>query len=256
MTQPQVRRPPSLPQARSGNNTQACLFSCLAALSAAVLLAVVGAIGIYQFISGQIDGFLDNYTATAPVELPPVTLDEAERAALEARLIHFAEALEGEGRTQTLTLTAEELNAALLLHPDTAQLADHLHLDIGDGHLMAQVSFPLGELGLPMLQDRWLNGRARLSASLSQGRLLVFFDEVTVGDQALPEEVMGQLRQENLAADLQTDPEARAFLARIESFRLTPGTLTIRAQPATAADAQGEGTTGEAAEGEGEGAPV
>ncbi len=254
MSQPQAPRLPRLPQARSGSNTQACLFSCLTALGVAALLAVVGAVGVYQYISGQIDGFLENYTATEPVALPAIALEQPERAALEARLLSFAQALEGEGSTQTLTLTRDELNAALLLHPDTEQLADYLHLDIGEGHLTAQVSFPLGELRLPMLRDRWLNGRAKLSASLSQGRLLVFFDEVTVRDRALPEEFMGQLRQENLAAEMQTDPEVRAFLARIESFRLEPGRLTIRAQPAprpeTAGDAEGEGRR------EGEGAPI
>jgi hypothetical protein len=76
-----------------------------------------------------------------------------------------------------------------------------------------------------------VNGAAAFRVSLDRGQLAVHLVSLEVKGQALPEDVMAQMRQENWAQGLSNDPRLGATISRLESLVVTNGVVTLRAGP-------------------------
>jgi hypothetical protein len=215
-----------------------CFFyGCIIAAVLSLLLLI--AIGVIFFVLYRwLGNVVEEYTATAPSELPKVEMPAEQRATLKERVEAFRAAIK-EGRpTEPLVLTADELNALIQDNPD---LNGKVFVAIDDDKLKGKVSIPLSQL--PMLgltQGRFLNGEAELKVSLQEGILLVTLESIEVNGKQLPEQLMTSLRNQNLAKDAYKDQRNADEIRKFQSIEIKDGKLTIKARDHTKAEEDGK----------------
>jgi hypothetical protein len=162
-----------------------------------------------------------------------VDMPAEEYAGLEGRLKAFQTGLDEGRRTEPLVLTARDLNALIARKPELAAWRDRLQVEFEGSQVKGQVSLPLDDLakfpGLSRLAGRYLNGAAMLDVGLKNGQLDVRVDSLEVKGQALPEEMLSQLRLHNLAQDLEKNQDLSRTLGQLQSIEVTDGEVTIKA---------------------------
>ena len=83
-----------------------------------VALGILVAVGIY-IVYRFLNRLVDEYTATAPRELPKVEMPAEQRQALKDRVEAFRKAVEEGTPTEPLVLTSDDLNALIEEKPDS-----------------------------------------------------------------------------------------------------------------------------------------
>ena len=174
---------------------------------------------IYRFTTR----IVEQYTDTAPTALPRPNLDEVHVQALKQRVENFKKAAEN-GQDATLTLTGVELTALLRSDED---FKERVAVTVEGDKLKGQVSLPFD---FPGLGRRYFNGSVTFKASLENGVLIVMVDQAEVKGQPVPENVMAQLRKENLARDAYKNEENARVLRRIKSLQIKDGTIVIQSR--------------------------
>lgn len=208
------------------------LYGCLALV--VVMVAVgIGGFFVARHLMGQLAAFLEEYTDTAPMKIEPVQIEPGEFEELERRMATFQNALEQGARVEPLVLTGHDLNVLIARHPSMADWRDRAYMQVVDDQVAGQISMPLDNLasvpGLSRLKGRYLNGAAALKVSLRDGRLLVNLDALEVKGQPVPEEIMRSLRQQNLAQDVDRNPDLSRTLGQLRSIEVVDGQIVIRA---------------------------
>lgn len=201
-----------------------CIFGLILA-GLAVLLVGVVSFFILRFASKTIT----TYTDTVPMPLPASTLTVEEAESVQQRVQAFKAAAE-EGREATLTLTGPELNALVNNNPETR---GKVALDIVGDELIGHVSIPWEVPGMGL---RYLNGKANLYASIDDGEIEVYMRSLEIKGKPMPENMMKDLRQRDLADDFHTDPETEKLLRRIEDLTVRDGKLVVRSRAKRPAD--------------------
>jgi len=191
-----------------------------------LLLSIIGAFFAYQGVKGVISGVADQYTDTAPLELPSVEVTEEEAAAVLERVAKFTEALQQDKQPSALVLTSQDINVLIQRHPDWTEMADKVYVTLEEDKIQGQVSFPLDDIG-SLFKGRYLNGSATFRLSMTAGRLLVFIDSAQVGEESIPEEFMSAIRVKNLAEEANKGPDMKAILQKLDSITVQDGKLSI-----------------------------
>jgi hypothetical protein len=206
-----------------------CFFyGCVIASVLAVLLIVALAVGAYM-VYRKFNQLLEDYTATAPRELPKLEVDEEEREAVVDRFKAFRDAIKNGTATEPLVLTEDDLNALI---EEVPELKGRVHFTVEGDKIKGQVSIPLSVfMDTNMTRGRYLNGEAEFEASLSDGVLVVRLDSLEVNGRRPPEEVMANLRQQNLAKDFYKDPDNAEMIRRFESLEIKDGKIIIKPRP-------------------------
>jgi hypothetical protein len=215
-----------------------CFFyGCIiASVLALLLVIIVGVVG-YAFYK-WLNGVVQEYTATAPRELPKVEMPAEQRATVMERFETFRKAVDAGTPTEPLVLTGDDINALI---EETPQLKGKIYVTIEGERLKGQLSIPLDALGqafgLGMLRGRYLNGEAELKASLQDGVLIVTLASFEVNGKRPPEELLSRLRQQNMAQDAYKDPKNAEQIRKLESLEIKDGKLIVKARrsPGTAA---------------------
>jgi hypothetical protein len=214
--------PPSAPPERG------CFFyGCIIATVLAVLVAILVAIGGY-LAWRSFNQMVNEYTSTTPKDLPKLEMTPEQRKAVKDRFEGFRKAIEDGTPTESLVLTSDDINALIDDNPD---FKGKIHVAIEGEKLKGQLSLPLASLGLTMFPGRYLNGEADLKASLKEGILIVTLDSFEVNGKQPDNNVMTQLRQQNLAKDAYNSPRNAEMLRKLESIEIKDGKLTIKVRP-------------------------
>jgi hypothetical protein len=212
-----------------------CFFyGCIIASVLALLMVILVAIGIYigyQFLNRVVD----QYTSTTPRDLPTVEMPPEKRQALKDRVDAFKKAVEAGTPTEPLELTSDDLNALIEEKPD---LKGKVYVKIDGEKIKGQISIPLEKLRLPMFKGRYLNGEADFKASLSDGVLIVTLDSVEVNGQRPPDQIMNDIRKQNMAEDFYKDAENAEMLRKVESLEVKDGKVILKVR------AKGNGSSG------------
>jgi hypothetical protein len=231
--------PKYTPEAAQPPRQRGCFFyGCIIASILMVLVLILIGLGVYfgyRFVSQLVE----EYTASAPRDLPKVEMPAEERKALKSRVEEFRKAVdEGKG-AEPLILTSEDLNALIEEEPE---LKGKVYLKIEGDELKGQVSIPLEKIGWSMLRGRYLNGEADLKASLNNGVLIVTLDSLEVNGKRPPPEFMTKLKEQNLAKDAYNNPKNAEMLRKVESLEIKDGKVIIRvrAKPAEATGKEAE----------------
>jgi hypothetical protein len=198
-----------------------------------MIALAVGAFFLGRYAMNRIAVFIEEYTETSPMAMAAVDMPAEEYSGLERRLQDFQTGLREGRRLEPLVLTARELNALIARKPELEAWRDKLQVELEGSRVKGQMSLPLDELaklpGLSRLAGRYLNGAAVLDVSLQNGRLDVRVNALEVKGQPLPREVLSQLRQHNLAQDLEQNRALADVLGQLKSIEVAEGEVTIKA---------------------------
>ena len=213
---------PAPPPKRRG-----CLFyGCLTC----VVLALISGLMVFLTVRA-IKNKVYAYTDTQPMQLPKVEMSDAESESLKQRVASFGEAMEQGKAAEPLILTERDINALLARAANTKELADKVYVSVNGNQIKGQVSLPLSFLGW-LGKGRYLNGEATFNVSLENGVLIVTAQEIKVKGKPLPESVMKQLRQENLAKEAYKNPENAEAIRKLESIQVEDSRAIIKAREA------------------------
>lgn len=201
-----------------------CLLGgCLGIVLLGVLLVVGGSIGAFYFARGQIN----KYTADAPRILPKVETSTEEIEALTARIQDFQDAVEKNGPTDDLVLTADDLNALI---SQSKELKGKVYIKIEDGQIKADVSFPTD--GIPLAGSRYFNGSVTGKVSLENGELRIHVDDAEVNNDKIPEDFLAPFREENLAKEMNKDPKVKEQLDKFGRIEVVGDRILLKPKPA------------------------
>ena len=208
-----------------------CFFYGCLTLVVVVILGVAGAYLGFRYVTKQM---IEKYTDSTPMTLPQVEVSVDEATAVQQQLKAFQSALDAGIPAEPLVLGEKELNALIAASPDFAMLKDRVYVSLDGDQVKGQISFPLEELPMPwfarMAKGRYLNGSAGLNASMNNGALLVTLQSLEVKGEAVPEQFMAGLRQQNLAQNVYKDAKSMATLGKLESIAIKDGKIEIKAR--------------------------
>ncbi len=217
-----------------------CIIAIVLALLVAILLAVLAFV-VYRFAGRMVE----EYTATAPEQLPTVEISPEQRKVLEDRVEAFRKAVDSGTPIEPLVLSSDDLNALI---EKNDELKGKVYVKIEGDEVKGRISFPLEKvLPLAMVKGRYLNGEADLKASLFDGELIVHIDQLEVNGKKPPEAFMTDLRKQNVAKDMAKDPDNAQMLRKLESVEVKDGKvmLKVRAKPGAPAAPETKGATPE-----------
>ena len=212
----------SPPKRRRGCLFYGCLTGavCLSAILVALLM------GLHQ-----LKKFIAQYTDPSPISLPAVQMSAEQIDQLHRRIDSFKDAVRSGRPTPPLELTPDEINALIATDPNLKAFKGKLYVIIEDNHLRGQISVPLAQLNLALLKHRYLNGTVAFSASIQNGNLIVVAQSVQVKGRLLPWIYMDKLRSQNLAANVNNDPQASVALNQLQSIQVKNGKLILVPKP-------------------------
>ena len=220
-----MSQPPLVPNTPEKSKGRGCLIGCLVAL--VIIIALVSAVTffLYRVAGSAVESFTDD----APVQLPVTESSDEEVAVLEDRIEVFGTAFENDGEAASIELTADEINAMINNLTEDVPLGEWIHVTIDDDVLGGEVSVPLDKIPLPIpfLEGRYVNGAATFSVDVINGRLQVFVESLEVKGTPVPQEIISQLANENLAKQFNNDPKNQAYLQRIEDITIEDGKVII-----------------------------
>ena len=224
--------PPPVGRGKSGSGVNTCLLAAGIGCATVVLLAFVIVIAGFFLARSAVRTVVAEYTDSEPIDLPTVTISDEERESLQERFDAFQEDLAEGIATEPLTLTETEANALIRYHPDFDEIQDNVYVTFKDGFVQGQISLPLEMFShLPLVgglvEGRYLNGTGTFNIDVSAGRLVVRPVEIEVRGEPLPDQLMNELRGQNLLADIDHDPELVQKIGQLESIEVGDGVITF-----------------------------
>jgi hypothetical protein len=208
------------------------LYGCLTLVVVMIIVAIGGFFGA-RHLMGQLAAFLEGYTDTEPMLIEQVRVEPGEFEELQQRMTAFQEAMEQGARVEPLALTGHDLNVLIARHPELAAWRQRAYVQVVGDQIVGQLSLPLDDLaafpGLNRLKGRYLNGTASLKVSLRNSRVEVNLEALEVKGQPVPEEIMRSLRQQNLAKDIDRNPDFSETIGQLRSIDVVDGAIVIRA---------------------------
>lgn len=209
------------PQRGRGCLFYGCITLVVVAIVSAVLLFVA-----FRAFTGFLRGQIEQYTAAAPAQLPPLNVSADDRKTIVDRVEAFRKLVEGDGtltdEQRTIELTADELN---VLIEDEKDVKGHVRVEINGDKLQGEISIPLE--GIPLMGGRYLNGRATIIPRASNGRLQIRLADIEVKGQRLPKEAQEAFSKENFMPDNRPEGDRNPPLRPLESVEVVNGKVRI-----------------------------
>lgn len=225
-----------------------CLFwGCLIS-GILFVVTLILIIALVFFARGKLIGLIEEYTDPEPVELPEIQLAEDQRQEVIARWETFEQAMD-QGRKDELSLDSDEFN--LITQHVVSEAEGRVHFTIEGDKLRGQVSLPVEDvgqklLGTTKLDGRYFNASGTFDVFLRNGVLVLQIQEAEVKGEPVPDEVMDQVRGQNLAESMTDNPEQRELFSKFERIEVKDGRIIFTSQgvepeePAAADEADAE----------------
>jgi hypothetical protein len=200
-----------------------CLFyGCIMGLLLLCVVLVAGLAG-WRFAKKMLSDFTD----TKPMVLPKVQLPPAEFDALQRKVETFRDAVRLGQETNSLALTATEINALINSDPDLQDLKGKLFVSFEGEQLQGQVSVPMDQVGLPAFRGRFLNGTGMFELSFRNGFLRIAPQSFVIRGKPIPELYMEKIRKQNLAGNINHDARAQVAMDKLQDIRIRDSKLVI-----------------------------
>jgi hypothetical protein len=210
-----------------------CFFyGCLSLAILSLVVALFIGVGVY-FAKRYMDGLVNDYTSATPEKIEELVYPEPKMRELQTRLDSFRQGVDKGTEGLELVLSADDLNALISQNRD---LKGKIFVKIDDDQVRGQVSAPLPDIPVIKLKGRYLNGSAAFKIALKDGRLDVRIDQVIVKDKPVPPVILDELKKQDLAKEMQKNPEANKVMNQIESLEIRDGKVFIRNKPASKPD--------------------
>ncbi len=192
-----------------------------AVLLVLVLIAALVGLRVFKRVFNQ-------FTDTQPMHMPTVPLSPAQIAAVQQRFESFRDTVRAHQPAPPLALSAEDINALIQGDPDFQAMKGKLYVTgIQGGQVKAQISLPMEEVGLAAFKGRYLNATATLTLSFRNGVLRLIPQSVSAKGRPLPEVYLEQVRKQNLAKNINSNPRVSVALDRLQSIELKDSRLVV-----------------------------
>ncbi len=141
------------------------------------------------------------------------------------------------GDDEMLVLDSHEINT--LIAENNTEKSARVNVQLEGDQVKAAVSLPweTGE------EPSYINGEAVLTVNIKDGLLDVRITEMSVRGRDLPESLKEGFSQENMAKDVNSDPQMRKNFQRVESLEVKDSKMYIKLKP----QEEGEAEEGEEA---------
>ncbi len=202
-----------------------------------IVAAVAGLLGLgVMLFSGwwlfkKADAMVAEYTSETGEKLPTVVYTDTEIEELEDRIDSFSESLTNQEPALRLELTDDDINALVAARGEFPDGQPPVHIQIEGDEVRAQLSVPLDiiaeKTGLELVRGRFLNGEGAMKISIVNGRIEAYLQDLEVNGKQVPEDLMKQVRKENMARDTRLSPKEREALERFERIEIKDGKLII-----------------------------
>ncbi len=151
----------------------------------------------------------------------PVQLSPAEKQAMEKKMSGTVAVSDP---AKTIVLSEREINGWL----QEQGLGDHLKVSISSGGgITASALLPVdGEV--PIIGGRTVRFKIALNARLDdKHHLALYVSDVAVGGISPPNAWLGGIKGQDILADAELDPTAKAFVAGIKSVEFSSGEIRV-----------------------------
>ena len=205
-----------------------CLFWGCMGCGGIGIFAIIVAIVLGVLAKRGLDRVIETYTAEEAIEIPVLQLTDEQA---EAMAQHHQALYDGIASRdgKTYILTADDLNNWIMEEEDLG-LAGNLYVYIEEDTIKADASIPLDEFF--GLTDRYLNGKIEFTIEYADGRLDIHIKDVLVNEELLPEKFLEGIRSENLAEDMNADPEFEEKMKNVESIEVKDGKIYLTVKSA------------------------
>src|SRR5260221_3331870 len=197
-------------------------YGCLAGLVFMLMVVLGGLFGLYYAKK-----MFRDFTDSTPMALPQTQMSRAEIDQLEQRIETFRQTVRTGKPTPPLILTSDEINALIANDSDFGALKGKLYVTMSGDNVKGQLSVPMDSVGLPLFKGRYLNGTGTFNVSLHSGRIRLSTMSFLVKGKPVPEVYMEQIRKNNLAEGINSDPRATAALDRLQDIKVQDGKLVV-----------------------------
>jgi hypothetical protein len=174
------------------------------------------------------------YTDTSAMTVPKTDMRDDEIKALKARVAAFNSAVDARSNTPPLVLTSREINTLVATSPDLKDYKDKFYVTLEGDTVKGQISLPLeGLVKMPFVdvKGRYLNGSGTFKASVNNGELSVFVEELEARGKPLPDKFMAGIKAQNLAQGFNNNPNPNVQpFRKYDSVLVTNSTLIIKAK--------------------------
>ena len=205
-----------------------CLFWGCMGCGGVGVLVIIALIVLGVLAKRGLDRVIETYTAEEAIEIPVLQLTDEQA---EAMAQHHQALYDGIASRdgKTYILTADDLNNWIMEEEDLG-LAGNLYVYIEEDTITADASIPLDEFF--GLTDRYLNGKIEFTIEYADGRLDIHIKDVLVNEELLPEKFLEGIRSENLAEDMNADPEFEEKMKNVESIEVKDGKIYLTVKSA------------------------
>ena len=197
-------------------------YGCLAGLVLMLVVVLGGLFGLHYARK-----MFNEFTESKPMALPHVQMSRAEIDQVEQRIETFRQAVRNGKPMAPLVLTSDEINALIANDPDFETLKGKLYVTISADSVKGQLSVPMDSVGLPLFKGRYLNGTGTFKVLLHNGRIRLSTMSFVVKGKRVPEVYMEQIRKNNFAESINSDPRAAAALGRLQDIKIQDGKLVV-----------------------------
>jgi hypothetical protein len=196
-----------------------------------VVVGIVGMIIAVFSVKMAYNKIVDAVTDEVAAEIPAVEATDAEQTATIEKYDAWVSALDNGTGKDAIELSQQDINILIQHHPEFEEFSTFGFVTIDGSEIQGDVSVPLDTIatatGFDRLNGRFFNGSVKLDISFQDGYLEAYINEATLKGEAVSDEFMAGLRAENIAKELNNDPEIRDALRNIESVEIKDGKVVI-----------------------------
>ncbi len=203
------------------------LYGCLTTV---VVFIIIGVALVFGARYGY-KKLVSTYTSPSATTLPAVTYTDAELQSLTNRMAAFQLSANALTNEVTLTLSARDINVLIHSQDQLKDMRDKFFVEIEKDTIKSALSIPLDVFGLDALKGRFLNGKAGLKVAVTNGQLTVRLDSLEMNGSPASPAFMTQLKNENLAKDVQLDADTQKLMQRVEKLTIENGEVILKVKP-------------------------
>jgi hypothetical protein len=211
---------PTSAQAAPAKKRGCFFYGCLTV----IILLVLGAGAAYFGVKYLYHVAIDKFTTTSSLSIPPAAATQSDFETTFKRLTEFKTAMDLGKGPETLSLSANDINALLAFSPKANFLKDHAVVDIKGDQAYAKFSVPLDTFGMA---GRFLNGEGSFKVSLLDGKLHLDPSAVVLNGQSVPAEILSSFSKQDAAVDMFKDPESKNFFAKLKSLKIENNAVIV-----------------------------
>ena len=168
-----------------------CFGACCLSLIIFGFICVAGLLGTGFYVYHKLAS--NNIISDAPIAVVLEQPTDAQYQAADTTLNRLKTA-NNERREETVTFSADDLNALLARHPDFHDLEGHARVNIANSVMTVSLSAPL-DVFWSSKKRRWFNGIVSFSGRYEDGEFRIDIQSARGGEYDVPDYILSRMNK-------------------------------------------------------------